>query len=103
MNFSFDMSKFCQCISYRFTFLYPYSIVSFVFYSWLTPSFYFKLNKITSNVDVGFSFCLVLIVWLKQFQGLTNRIKFLSFHKLSQVNLTWLSQVYGKMFFFPIC
>ena len=27
---------------------------------------------------------------------------FLSEHKLSQVNLTWLSQVYGKMFNFPI-
>ena len=27
---------------------------------------------------------------------------FLSEHKLSPVNLTWLSQVYGKMFSFPI-
>ena len=52
-----------------------------------------------SNVDVGFSFCLVLIVWLKQVQDLRNRIKFLSFHKLSPVNLTWLSQVYGENVF----
>ena len=40
---------------------------------------------------------------LKQVQDLRNRIKFLSFYKLLPVNLTWLSQVYGKMFFFPIC
>ena len=60
-------------------------------------------KNIKKYVDVGFSFCLVLIVWLNQVQNLRNRIKFLSFHKLSPVNLTWLSQVYGKMFFFPIC
>ena len=36
---------------------------------------------------------------LKQVQDLRNRIKFLTFHKLSPVNLTWLSQVYGRMFF----
>ena len=29
------------------------------------------------DVDVGFSFCLVLIVWLKQVQDLRNRTKFL--------------------------
>ena len=31
-----------------------------------------------------------------------NRTDFVTKHKLSPVNLTWLSQVYGKMFFFPI-
>ena len=36
---------------------------------------------------------------LKQVQDLRNRIKFLTFHKLLPVNLTWLSQVYGRMFF----
>ena len=54
-------------------------------------------------VDVGFSFCLVLLVQLNQVQDLRNRIKFLSYHKLLPVNLTWLSKVYGKMSNFPIC
>ena len=31
-----------------------------------------------------------------------NRTDFVTKHKLSPVNLTWLFQVYGKMFFFPI-
>ena len=31
-----------------------------------------------------------------------NRTDFITKHKLSPVNLTWLFQVYGKMFFFPI-
>ena len=41
----------------------------------------------------------IFLYELKQVQDLRNRIKFLTFHKLSPVNLTWLSQVYGKMFF----
>ena len=44
---------------------------------------------------------MICITW-KQFSDLKNRIIFLNFHKLSPVNLTWLSQVYGKMFFLPI-
>ena len=44
-----------------------------------------------------------MIVKLNQVQDLKNRIKFLSYHKVLPVNLTWLSQVYGKMFRFPIC
>ena len=35
--------------------------------------------------------------------NLRKQNKFLSKHKLLPVNLTWLSQVYGKMFNFPIC
>ena len=72
---------------------------------WSTLILTFILYKIITVLDVhvGFSFCLVLIVYLKPVQDLRNRIKFLSFHKLLPVNLTWLSQVYGKMFNFPIC
>ena len=44
-----------------------------------------------------------LHVQLNQVQDLWNRIKVLSYHKLLPVNLTWLSQVYGKMSNFPIC
>ena len=36
------------------------------------------------------------------FQISINRTDFISKHKLLPVNLTWLFQVYGKMFFFPI-
>ena len=54
------------------------------------------------NVNVDFSFCLVLIVGLNYVLNLKKQNKFLSQHKLSPVNLTWLSQVYGKMFSFPI-
>ena len=36
------------------------------------------------------------------FQISINRTNFISEYKLLPVNLTWLSQVYGKMFFFPI-
>ena len=55
-----------------------------------------------SNVNVDFSFCLVLIVRLNYVLNLKKQNKFLSQHKLSPVNLPWLSQVYGKMFSFPI-
>ena len=63
-----------------------------------------KVRKvITDFVNVDFSFCWVLIVRLNYVLNLRKQNKFLSKHKLSPVNLTWLSQVYGKMFSFPIC
>ena len=55
------------------------------------------------DVNVDFSFCLVLIVRLNCVLNLRKQNKFLSKHKLSPINLTWLSQVYGKMFDFPNC
>ena len=60
-----------------------------------------KMNT-RSNVNVDFSFCFVLIVGLNYVLNLKKQNKFLSQHKLLPVNLTWLSQVYGKMFSFPI-
>ena len=54
------------------------------------------------NVNVDFSFCLVLTVALNYVLNLKKQNKFLSEHKLLPVNPTWLSQVYGKMFSFPI-
>ena len=47
-----------------------------------------------SNVNVDFSFCLVLIVGLNYVLNLRKQNKFLSKHKLLPVNLTWLFQVY---------
>ena len=44
----------------------------------------------------------VLIMKLNYVQISINRTDFVTKHKLSPVNLTWLFQVYGKMFFFPI-
>ena len=52
--------------------------------------------------NVGFSFCLLIIMKLNYVQISINRTDFITKHKLSPVNLTWLFQVYGKMFFFPI-
>ena len=52
--------------------------------------------------NVGFSFCLLIIMKLNYVQISINRTDFVTKHKLSPVNLTWLFQVYGKMFFFPI-
>ena len=46
---------------------------------------------------------LTVIVKLNYVLNLRKQNKFLSKHKLSPVNLTWLSQVYGKMFNFPKC
>ena len=43
------------------------------------------------------------MVKLNYVLNLRKQNKFLSKHKLSPVNLTWLSQVYGKMFNFPKC
>ena len=60
------------------------------------------INK-TIHVNVEFSFYLVLIVKLNYVLNLRKQNKFLSKHKLLPVNLTWLSQMYGKMFNFPIC
>ena len=59
-----------------------------------------KLVVIIENV--GFSFCLLIIMKLNYVQISINRTDFVTKHKLSPVNLTWLFQVYGKMFFFPI-
>ena len=56
----------------------------------------------TYILNVDFSFCLILIVRLNYVLNLRKQNKFLSKHKLSPVNLTWLSQVCGKMFSFPI-
>ena len=61
---------------------------------------HFKILYFYVNVD--FSFCLVLIVGLNYVLNLKKQNNFLSEHKLLPVNLTWLSQVYGKMFSFPI-
>ena len=52
--------------------------------------------------NVGFSFCLIIIMKLNYVQISINRTDFVTKHKLLPVNLTWLFQVYGKMFFFPI-
>ena len=59
-------------------------------------------NSPFAYVNVDFSFCLVLIVGLNYVPNLRKQNKFFSKHKLLPVNLTWLSQVYGKMFSFPI-
>ena len=59
-----------------------------------------KRKKYIENV--GFSFCLLIIMKLNYVQISINRTDFVTKHKLSPVNLTWLFQVYGKMFFFPI-
>ena len=38
---------------------------------------------------------------MNKYYEILNRTNFISEHKLLPVNLTWLSQVYGKMFYFP--
>ena len=52
-------------------------------------------------VHVGFSLCLILFFKVNYVQFLYNRICLLSKHKLSQVQLTWLPQVWKKMLLFP--
>ena len=50
--------------------------------------------------NVGFSFCLLIIMKLNYVQISINRTDFVTKHKLSPDNLTWLFQVYGKCFSF---
>ena len=60
------------------------------------------MKNIILTENVGFSFCLLIIMKLNYVQISINRTDFVTEHKLLPVNLTWLFQVYGKMFFFPI-
>ena len=61
-------------------------------------------SKLVTNynvdVDVGFSFCLVLLLKVNFVQFLTNRILFINKHKLSPVQVTWLPWVSNKMLYF---
>ena len=61
-----------------------------------------SVSLLVSHVLVSYSVS-VLIVRLNYVLNLKKQNKFLSKHKLSPVNLTWLSQVYGKMFNLPKC
>ena len=51
-------------------------------------------------VDVGFSFCLVLIIQGELSSFSLKQNIFINKHKLSPVHLTWLPQVCRKMFIF---
>ena len=64
-----------------------------------------RKRKTLSSPNSSFNWkCRFLILFANnyEFQISINRTDFVTKHKLSPVNLTWLSQVYGKMFFFPI-